>query len=82
MTCWAAGVQTQVDSNMSLPESVEEAFDTVRRLIFEDFNAAFHLQTGDTWLASCRRLRGQISRCDCTLTSILDDFAKAPTGCT
>lgn len=71
-------------SATSSPESIEEAFYTVGRLIFEDLNAAFHL---------LRRQRLLLLSCICSceargatamavLTSILDDFAKAPTGCT
>lgn len=51
ITCWAVGGKTQFDFNMSLPESVEKAFYAVRRLIFEDFDAAFHLWTRNRALA-------------------------------
>lgn len=75
------GVKIQTHFNMSSPESVEKAFDAVWRLILEDFDAAFHLWKRTRLLA----LRSQLgdSKSDATvLTSILDDFAKAPTGWT
>lgn len=60
ITCWAVGVKLQIDFNMSLPESVEEAFYTVRRLIFEDFDAAFHLWTRNKLLALRSQLWSEI----------------------
>lgn len=42
---------------MSSPESVKKAFYAVRRLIFEDFDAAFHLRTGNRTLVSERAVK-------------------------
>lgn len=73
------------------PESVEEAFHAAGGLLLQHLDAAFHLRRGgtggregDCWshtntLGSGEGWRGGRGS---VLTSILDDFAKAPTGCT
>lgn len=74
--------KTQFDRSMISPESVEKAFNAVRWLIFEDFDAAFHLWTRNRLLAVKQALKCDGGANMVVLTSILDDLAKAPTGWT
>lgn len=67
---------------LRLPESVEKAVYTVGRLIFEDFDAAFHLWTRNDCQASEQAMEWDHGANMTVLTSILDDLANAPTGWT
>lgn len=64
----------------SSPESVEKSFYAVGGLVFEHFDAAFHLWAANKPLALADRGDGGPGAA--ALTSILDDLAKAPTGWT